>query len=65
MPAVHSLRTPSNPVLWTPGVATMSARELEVEAARPSSLVVLSGDEMRLAGYSDTTPEIDVCAGNE
>jgi hypothetical protein len=57
MPAVHSLRTPSNPVLWAPMGAMMSAKECEVEAARPGSLVVLSGDEMRLAGHTDTTPE--------
>jgi hypothetical protein len=36
--------------------ATISARELEV--ARLGSLVVFSGDEMRLAGHTDTTPEI-------
>ena len=35
----------------------MSARELEVEAARPGRLVVLSGDEMRLAGCTTLYPK--------
>jgi hypothetical protein len=45
---------------------TMSARGLLVEAcSRLGGLSKLTRDEMRLAGYADSTPEVDVCAGVE
>jgi hypothetical protein len=40
----------------------MSAKELLAEAcARFAGLLKLTRDEMRLAGYPDSTPEIEVC----
>jgi hypothetical protein len=45
----------------------MSTKDLLVELCtrRLRSLTKLSRDEIRLAGYADNTPEIDVCAGVE
>jgi hypothetical protein len=42
----------------------MPAKKLvgEICTRRLRSLSKLTRDEMRLAGYSDATPEIDVCA---
>jgi WD40 repeat protein len=53
--------------IWDVHFATMSTKELiaEVCLRRLRGLTVLSRDEMRLAGYADNTPEIDVCAGIE
>jgi hypothetical protein len=44
-----------------------SAKDLIAEACarRLGRLSILTRDEMRLAGYPDATPEIDVCAGIE
>jgi hypothetical protein len=36
---------------------------VEVCTRRLRGFTTLSRDEMRIAGYPDTTPEIDVCAG--
>ena len=43
----------------------MSANGLVVEVCTRQlrGLTKLSRDEMRLAGYPDSMPEIDVCAG--
>jgi WD40 repeat protein len=51
--------------IWNVHFATMSAKDLVVEVCmrRLRGLTTLSRDEMRLAGYPDSTPEIDVCAG--
>ena len=47
-------------------VAPVSTKDLLVEACtRRRGFGTLSRDEMRLAGYPDCTPEIDVCAGIE
>jgi len=45
----------------------MSTKDLLVEVCtrRLHGLVTLSRDETRLAGYQDSTPEIDVCKGIE
>ena len=52
--------------LWDIHFATMSTKDLLVEACtRRRGFGTLSRDEMRLAGYPDCTPEIDVCAGIE
>jgi WD40 repeat protein len=53
--------------IWDVHFATMSARDLvsEVCLRRLRGLTTLTRDEMRLAGYPDTTPAIDVCAGIE
>jgi hypothetical protein len=53
--------------IWDVHFATMSAQGLVVEACarRLRGLTKLGRDEMRIAGYSDNTPEIDVCAGVE
>jgi hypothetical protein len=45
---------------------TMPAKGLLAEAcARLAGLTKLTRDEMRLAGYPDDRPEIDVCVGKE
>jgi len=43
----------------------MSTKDLVVEVCtrRLRGLTKLSRDEMRTAGYPDSAPEIDVCAG--
>ena len=53
--------------IWDAHFATMPSKDLVVEVCtrRLRGLTTLSRDEMRLAGYPDTTPEIDVCAGIE
>ena len=53
--------------IWDMQFVTMSTKDLLVEvcARRLRGLSKLSRDEMRLAGYPDSTPEIDVCAGVE
>jgi WD40 repeat protein len=53
--------------IWDVHFATMSTKDLvaEVCTRRLRGLTKLSRDEMRLAGYPDNTPEIDVCAGVE
>jgi len=45
----------------------MSIRALVVEVCtrRLRGFTKLNRDEMRLAGYSDDAPEIDVCSGIE
>jgi len=51
--------------IWDVRFATMSTKDLvaEVCTRRLRGLTKLSRDEMRLAGYFDNTPELDVCAG--
>ena len=53
--------------IWDIQFVTMSTKDLLVEACtrRLRGLSKLSRDDMRLAGYPDQTPEIDVCAGIE
>jgi WD40 repeat protein len=53
--------------IWDVHTATMSSKGLVLEVClRPlRGLTMLSRDEMRLAGYADDVPEIDVCAGIE
>jgi WD40 repeat protein len=54
-------------IIWDARFATMSTTDLVAEVClrRLRGLTTLSRDEMRLAGYSDDTPQIDVCAGFE
>jgi WD40 repeat protein len=48
--------------IWDAHLQTMSAKLLLTEAcARLSGLAKLTRDEMRLSGYPDSMPEIDVC----
>ena len=49
--------------IWDSQIVTMSARDLiaEVCLRRLRGYSKLKRDEMRLAGYSDDTPEIDAC----
>ena len=48
--------------IWDVGLETMSAKDLLAEAcARLAGVTQLTRDEMRLAGYPDSMPEIDVC----
>jgi WD40 repeat protein len=48
--------------IWDVRLETMSAKGLLAEAcARLAGVTQLTRDEMRLAGYPDSMPEIDVC----
>jgi WD40 repeat protein len=48
--------------IWDAHLETMSVKGLVAEVcARLAGLTKLTRDEMRLAGYSDNMPEIDVC----
>jgi WD40 repeat protein len=48
--------------IWDARLETMPAKGLLAEAcARLAGMTKLTRDEMRLAGYPDSTPEIDVC----
>ena len=48
--------------LWDVHLQTMSMKDLLAEAcARLTGFTTLTRDEMRLAGYPDNRPEIDVC----
>jgi hypothetical protein len=53
--------------IWDARFATIPAANLISETCkrRLLGLTKLTRDEMRFAGYSDDTPEIDVCAGLE
>jgi WD40 repeat protein len=53
--------------VWDVRFATMSTRDLVAEACmrRLRGISTLSRDEMRLAGYTDTMPTIDVCKRSE
>ena len=53
--------------IWDVRFATMLTKDLVAEACarRLRGLTKLTRDEMRLAGYPDSMPEIDVCAGIE
>jgi hypothetical protein len=45
----------------------MSTKDLLIEVCtrRLRGVATLSREEMRLAGYADSTPKIDVCKGIE
>jgi WD40 repeat protein len=48
--------------IWGAHLQTMSAKDLLVEAcARLAGVTKLTREEMRLAGYPDSMPQIDVC----
>jgi hypothetical protein len=48
--------------MWDVHVQGMSVQDLLLEAcARLDGVTKLTRHEMRLAGYADSTPEIDVC----
>src|SRR5262249_18466473 len=48
--------------IWNPHLQTMAVKDLLAQAcARLAGLTKLTRDEMRLAGYPDSMPEIDVC----
>src|SRR5262249_62361404 len=48
--------------IWDSRLQTMPAKELLIETcARLAGMTKLTRDEMRLAGYPDSRPEIDVC----
>ena len=53
--------------IWDVRFAMMSTADLLAEACtrRLRGVTKLTRDDMRLAGYPDTMPEIDVCAGVE
>jgi WD40 repeat protein len=52
--------------IWDVRLQTMSANDLIAEACvRLAGLTKLTRDEMRLAGYPDSMPEIDVCSETE
>jgi WD40 repeat protein len=48
--------------IWDAHLQTMSVKDLLVQACeRLAGVTKLTREEMRLAGYPDSTPEIDVC----
>jgi WD40 repeat protein len=48
--------------IWNVHLQAMSAKELLLEAcARLAGVTTLTREEMRLAGYPESMPEIDVC----
>ena len=48
--------------IWDARLGTMPVKGLLVEAcARLAGMTRLTRDEIRLAGYPDSMPEIDVC----
>ena len=48
--------------IWEAHLQTMSMKDLVAQGcARLAGLTKLTRDEMRLAGYPDNMPEIDVC----
>jgi WD40 repeat protein len=48
--------------IWDVHLPTMSVRDLLAQAcARLAGVMTLTRDEMRLAGYPDNMPPIDVC----
>jgi len=52
--------------IWDAHLQTMPVKDLLAETcARLPGLTKLTRDEMRLAGYPDSTPEIDVCTSSQ
>ena len=52
--------------IWDAHLQTMSVKDLLAEAcARLAGVTKLTRDEMRLAGYPDSMPEIDVCTSGQ
>ena len=51
--------------IWDARLETRSAEELLVEACARLALRRLTREEMRLAGYPDSMPEIDVCTSGQ
>jgi energy-coupling factor transporter ATP-binding protein EcfA2 len=49
--------------IWDARLETMPAKGLLAEACAQLAVTKLTRDEMRLAGYPDSMPEIDVCKG--
>jgi WD40 repeat protein len=51
--------------IWRLGFATMSTKDLLIEVCtrRLRGISTMTRNEMRLAGYPDSEPLIDVCAG--
>src|SRR5262249_8322902 len=48
--------------IWDTALQALSVKELLIEACvRLAGLTKLTREEMRLAGYPDSVPEIDVC----
>src|SRR5262249_42235336 len=52
--------------IWDARLETRGVKGLVAEAcAHLAGLTKLTRDEMRLAGYPDSVPEIDVCTGGQ
>ena len=52
--------------IWDAHLQTMSVKDLLAEAcARLAGVTKLTREEMRLAGYPDSMPEIDVCTSGQ
>ena len=52
--------------IWDARIEAMSAKVLLAEACvRLSGMSKLTREEMRLAGYPDSMPEIDVCTSGQ
>jgi WD40 repeat protein len=55
-----------NARMWDAHLQTMSVKDLLVEVcARLAGVTKLTREEMRLAGYPDSMPEIDVCTSGQ
>jgi hypothetical protein len=60
---VATASTDNTARIWGGHFASMSKKRLLVEVSTQRGLTKLSRNEMRLTGYSDGTPEIDVNPG--
>jgi WD40 repeat protein len=52
--------------IWDAHLQTMAVKDLLAQAcARLAGVTKLTREEMRLASYPDSMPEIDVCTGGQ
>jgi len=50
--------------VWDAHLQTMSVKDLLAEACVHLAVTKLTREEMRLAGYPDSMPEIDICTSS-
>ena len=51
--------------IWDARLETMPAKGLLAEACAHLAVTKLTREEMRLAGYPDSMPEIDICTSGQ
>jgi len=51
--------------IWDAHFQTMTVKDLLAQACARLPVTKLTRDEMRLAGYPDSVPEIDVCTSGQ